>query len=142
MHVVTVGGREELRRHPLDLSGKNVSHPVSERLSVVALAAKPERGRQSDFGQQLVVLGDQLGQDLIAALDGDHMGKPHNPYLRVIAALLDPLDPVNMEKLGVDCPLVKAELKFFNSLLGLFSFHNFLKKTWALCPPVCHYTGI
>jgi hypothetical protein len=46
---------------------------------------------------------------MVASLDGDDVGEAEDPDLGVVAGLLDPLDPVDVEQLGVESPLVEAE---------------------------------
>jgi hypothetical protein len=134
-----MGRREKLWCHPLDLSREDVFHAVREVLAVVALAAKLKRSRQPTLGQELVFFADQLSKDLIAGLNGNHVGEPDDPNLGLVALLRYPLNPVNVEKLRMDRPLVKAELKLFNSLFCASSLHGILNKPRLRANGFPHY---
>lgn len=90
---------------------------------MVALASEAKRGSQSGLGQQFVVFSNELGEDLVAVLKRDNMGKADDPDLGMVSALLDPPDPVDMEKLRVDRSLVQAELQLLYTLSGFSAFH-------------------
>lgn len=123
MYVVAVSGGEQLGRHSLHLGREDVLHTTVERLGMVPFAPKPERSCQPGLREQLSVLGDQLGQDLVATLDRNDVSEAYDPNLSVIPAPLDPFDMVNMEEFRVNRTLVEAEMKLFYPLYCLSSFH-------------------
>jgi hypothetical protein len=92
---------------------------------MVSLAAEPERSSQPHLGEQLGVLGNELGENLIPALHGYYVREPDDPYLRMIASLLNALDSMDMEEFGVDCPFVQAKLEVLYTLPRLFSVSSF-----------------
>lgn len=67
---IAVGRRKEIGGHPLHLGGEQVQQPGIEGLRVVALTSEPERVGQPRLGQEVVLLGDQLGDELISKLEG------------------------------------------------------------------------
>lgn len=56
-------------------------------------------------------MGDQLGQAVLAKLDGDHVGEAYNPDFRMVKPLLDVFYLVNAEQFGVQSPLIEVKVQ-------------------------------
>ena len=71
---VPMRGGEEIGRHTLHLAGENVAHVLAEGLRVIPLAPEGEGGSQPYLGEDLILVGDQLGEAVLAVLNGDDVG--------------------------------------------------------------------
>ncbi len=88
---------------------------------MIAFPAKSERRGQPDAWQQLRVLGDEFRQDLIPGLNRDHMGQPHDPFLRLVPVSFNAFYQVDVKELRVNGPLIQAKMKVFHSSFRMSS---------------------
>ena len=109
VYVVAVSRGEELRRHPFNLSGKNVLESVIERLGMVPFAAEAEGRGQPALGQKLVLLAHQFRQNLLPGLHDDDMPQSDDPNLSRVAALAESFHAMDVEQFRMNGSLEKAE---------------------------------